>query len=217
MANHEGYKPVAPDSIHQKALRITTGKARFQDKFVPDHKDLGALIETLRSMGCTIVFVTGVWDLFHIGHAEYLHHGKEEALKLFPDSDRVVMVVGVETDELTKKRKGPDRPIVPQDERVRVLGHLQSVDILTLQYEPDQLYRVVTHDVRIISQSTTDLPNLSEIQRYCAKIVNLPPQAETSTTGLVRRLTMEGGTKTLLSVENALARALQEVRDEIKG
>lgn len=215
---HSGaYKPATLDGVHQRAIRIIKGTAKFNDRFVPDHKDLVMLIDTLRSMGCTIVFVTGVWDLFHIGHAEYIWRGKEEAKKLYPDSDHVVIVVGVETDELTKQRKGPDRPIVPQDERLRVLGHLRAVDILTLQYEPDQLYCLVTHDVRIISESTTDLPNREEIQRYCAHIVNLPPQAETSTTARIRRLSLDGTAKVLLRTEKALIAALEEVRNEFKN
>lgn len=111
MGNGEGgYKSSAPNSVQQRALRIIKGTAEFADRFVPDHNDLVALIDSLRAMGCTIVFTTGVWDLIHIGHAEYIHHGKEEAKKHYPDSDHVIMVVGVETDELTKIRKGSDRP-----------------------------------------------------------------------------------------------------------
>ena len=202
-----GYKLPALNSVQQRALRIIKGTATFDERFVPEHKDLTMLIEALRSMGCTIVFVTGVWDLFHIGHAEYIWRGKEDAKKLYPDSDHVIMVVGVETDELTKLRKGPDRPIVPQEERLRVLAHLRSVDILALQYEADQLYRVVAHDIRVISQSTADLPDLSEIESQCAHIVNLPPQSETSTTARVRRLSIDGVAKALSKVEEAVKEA----------
>ena len=212
----DGYKPPTLDGAHQRALRIIKGTAEFSDRFIPDHKDLVMLIDALRAMGCTIVFVAGVWDMFHIGHAEYIRRGKEEAGKLYPKSDHVVTVIGVETDELTKIRKGPDRPVIPQDERVKVLAHLRSVDILTLQYRESELYKIVKHDVRVISQSTTDLPDLEEIQRYCANIVNLPPQAETSTTGLVRKLTLEGGAKVFSRIEKGLTTLLQEVRNEIK-
>lgn len=217
MGNGEGgYKPSAPNSVQQRALRVIKGTAEFSDRFVPNHDDLVALIDSLRAMGCTIVFTTGVWDLIHIGHAEYIHHGKEEAKKHYPDSDHVVMVVGVETDELTKIRKGPDRPIVPEEERLRMLGHLRAVDVLTLQYEPDQLYRLIKHDVRVISQSTTDLPGLEEIQSHCAHVVNLPPQSETSTTARIRRLSFDGALAVLAKVEKDLTRMVKEVRCEIK-
>ncbi|MFA4846553.1 MAG: adenylyltransferase/cytidyltransferase family protein [Patescibacteria group bacterium] len=211
-----GYKAVEPNTVQQRALRIIKGTATFKGRFVPEHEDLVKLIDVLRSMGCTVVFTTGVWDLIHIGHAEYISRGKKEATKLYPDTDHVIMVVGVDTDELTKQRKGPDRPIVPQDERLKMLGHLRAVDILTLQYGHDQLYGILPHDVRVVSQSTEDLPELEKIQLRCAHIVNLPPQAETSTTARVRRLTLDGAANVLLRIERGLTATLLEVRDELK-
>src|ERR1700692_1623337 len=100
------------NSIHRRAARILTGKATFEDRYIAEHQELESLIEQLREMGCVIVFTMGVWDLFHIGHAEYIHKGKEEARKKYPDAEHVIMIVGVDTDELTRRRKGPKRPIV---------------------------------------------------------------------------------------------------------
>lgn len=211
------YQPLALDTVQQRALRIIKGTATFTDRFVPEHEDLVKLIGILRSMGCIIGFTTGVWDLFHLGHSEYIQRGKEETGKLYPAADHIIMVVGVDTDEFTKQRKGQNRPVVPQDERLRVLGHVRSVDVLALQYEADQLFKVVAHDVRVISESTEDLPALEMIQSQCAHIVNLPPQAETSTTARIRRLTFDGAAGVLLRVERALALVLKEVRDEIQA
>lgn len=204
-------------SVQQRVLRIIKGTATFDDRFVPNHENLGALIGLLRSMGCVIVFTTGVWDLFHIGHPEYIQLGKEKAVELYPQGTTIIMVVGVDTDDLTRQRKGPNRPIVPQDERVRVLGHVRAVDILTLQYEADQLFRRVKHDVRVISTSTVDLPGIEKVQEQCEHIVNLPPQAETSTTARVRQLSFDGAASMLLKVEEKLTAVLREVRDGIKA
>jgi D-beta-D-heptose 7-phosphate kinase/D-beta-D-heptose 1-phosphate adenosyltransferase len=209
----DGYQAPLLDDVHQRALRIIKGTASFEDRYNPDHEKAVKLIENLRSMGCVIVFTTGVWDLFHIGHAEYIHRGKQEAVNLFPSADHVIMVVGIDTDEMTRRRKGPDRPIVPEDERLHVLSHLRSVDILVPQYEPDQLYKLISHDVRVISESTRDLPGLEKIRKQCKHLVNLPPQSETSTTARIRKLTLDGGSAVLFTVEKKLERLLQEVRD----
>lgn len=216
MEENKKYHPAELDTVQQKALRIIKGTASFKDRFIPEHKDLVNLIGVLRAMGCTIVFTTGVWDLIHIGHAEYILHGKKEAAKRYPNTDHVIMVVGVDTDELTKQRKGPDRPIVPQDERLKMLGHLRAVDVLTLQYEHDSLQGIIEHDVRVVSQSTEDLPEIEKIQCRCAHVVNLPPQAETSTTARVRRLTLDGAANVLLKIEKGLTTTLQEVRNELQ-
>lgn len=209
------YHPIEPVPLRKRATRILKGTATYEDRFFPDHEELVEIIADFRSRGCVVAFVTGVWDLFHIGHGDYLQKGKSETAKLYPDAEHIILVVGVDTDEFTKSRKGPDRPIVPEDERCRVLGHLRPVDIITLQYEADQLFRVVDHDVRIISESTKDLPNLEMIQQQCAHIVSLPPQAETSTTARIRRLSFDGAASVLLKVERRLTITLQEVRDEI--
>ncbi len=217
---YEGKRsPAEINQLNRRVSRIlkttTSFTIPFEERFVADHAVLVQMIEMLRSMGCIIVFSTGVWDLFHIGHGDYIEKGKEEARKLYPDAEYIIMVVGIDTDAFTKLRKGPDRPIVPEDERARVLRHLRSVDIITPQYEADQLFKVVKHDVRIISQSTKDLPGLAMMQEQCVHIVNLPPQAETSTTARIRRLSFDGAASLLLKIEGRLIAILKEVRDEI--
>jgi len=204
------------DGIQRRALRIIKGTATFEDRFVPDHEMLVQLIRILRDMGCIIVSTIGVWDLVHIGHLEYIALGKSEATKLYPDADHFVMVVGADTDELTRKRKGSNRPIVPQDERLRVLGHIRAVDIITLQYEMDQLYGLISPHVQVTSTTTRDLPGLEKVQRHCEHVVNLPPQAETSTSARIRRLTFDGVTAVLMKIERGLTTTLKEVRDELE-
>jgi D-glycero-beta-D-manno-heptose 1-phosphate adenylyltransferase len=203
------------DAVRQRALRIIKGTATFEDRFVADHKELVDLLETLRSMGCVIVFVTGVWDLIHIGHADYIWRGRQEAAKLYPQADHLIVVVGADSDAFTKRRKGEERPIVPEGERVRILSHLRAVDVVTLQYEADQLFRIVPHEVRITSQSTADLPALEVIQAQCEHVVNLPPQAETSTTARIRRLSIDGSAAMILKIEQKLSTMLKEIRDDI--
>jgi D-beta-D-heptose 7-phosphate kinase/D-beta-D-heptose 1-phosphate adenosyltransferase len=211
------YRAAAHDNVKHRALRIIKGTASFEDQFVPDHVVLVNLIEMLRSMGCVIVFITGVWDLIHIGHAEYIRRGREEAAKLYPNADHFIVVIGADSDDLTKRRKGPERPIVPEGERVKVLSHLRAVDLVTLQTESDQLFRIIPHEVRVISESTKDLPGLEKIRAQCEHLVNLPPQAETSTTARIRRLSIDGAVALLLKVEQGLTQVLKEVRDGLKG
>ncbi len=210
LAGEAGYEQPNPHPLMKRAAKIVKGNASFEERFVPDHDDLKALLETLRQMGCGIAFTMGVWDLFHIGHAKYIERGREEAAKLLPGTDIVVMVVGVDSDELTRSRKGPTRPIVPEDERWQVLSYLRAVDIITPQYVADTLHQLVRPDVRVISMSTKDLPELEEMRRHCGHLVNLPPQAETSTTARVRKLSIDGAGELAKHVEKT-------VQDFLKG
>jgi D-beta-D-heptose 7-phosphate kinase/D-beta-D-heptose 1-phosphate adenosyltransferase len=188
----------------------------FEERFIPKHEELIEILEDLRSRGCIIVFTAGVWDLFHIGHGDYIQKGRDEAVKLYPDAEHIIMVVGVDTDALTRERKGPQRPIVPEDERNRVLSHLRSADIITSQYVLNQLYSIVKPHVQIVSTSTKDLPPDMEVARvHCEHLVSLPPQAETSTSARIRRLAFDGKLDMLERVSGKLMKAIEEARDEL--
>ena len=212
-APSSAYRPGTIDPLKQRALRILKGKADFSDRHITDHEELLQVINDLRSSGCVIAFVTGVWDLFHIGHGDYLQNGKDAAAEHYPGRE-MILVAGYDSDALTKERKGPDRPIVPEDERARILGHIRAVDIITPQLEQDQLFNILPHDVRIVSESTKDLPDKERIQSRCAYIVHLPPQAEISTTARIMRLVRDGKIEALKMLR-ARAEVLQKRMSEV--
>jgi glycerol-3-phosphate cytidylyltransferase len=76
-----------------------------------------------------IGYTTGVFDLFHVGHLNIIKRAKKSCDKL---------VVGVTTDKLTEKRKGK-KPIIPFEERVRILEEMRSVDKVVPQEEINEL------------------------------------------------------------------------------
>jgi D-glycero-beta-D-manno-heptose 1-phosphate adenylyltransferase len=217
-----GHQPPGPDPLRLRATRILKASVAhyitFKDRYISDHDELKKILKDLQSQGCTIVFTCGVWDLFHIGHGDYIQKGRDEAARLFPDSQYIIMVVGVDTDALTKERKGPQRPIVPEDERCKVLGHLRSVDIITPQTVLNQLYEVVSPHVLIVSTSTKDLPpDLEVARRFCAHVVSLPPQSETTTTARVRKLTLDGGLDAIKRIREKMARFFEEIRHDLES
>lgn len=206
----DGYRPSVTDPMRKRAMRVIKGSATFEDRFFSDFKEAVTLVEELRSMGCVIGFTTGVWDLFHIGHAQYIAVGKQEVAKHYPDAEHVVMVVGVDADALARGRKGEERPIVPLEERCKILSHMRAVDIIVAQNEANQLYKSIPYNARIISKSTGDLPDRAEIERYCEHLVELEPQATISTTARVRQLTINGA--------GVLAEKIMAViREELRG
>jgi D-beta-D-heptose 7-phosphate kinase/D-beta-D-heptose 1-phosphate adenosyltransferase len=167
---------------------ILSAEPNLKDRFIPDYKELKRVVEDLKRMGYRIVLTQGVYDMIHEGHAKYLENARS-----YGD----ILIVGVDSDELTRKRKGPNRPIVPQAERLEMLAHLRSVSVLTLRevnHGMAKLIETVRPDVLITSSSTSDFPakDVAAYKRSCGKIVTLPPQAATSTTARVRLLTISG-------------------------
>ncbi len=93
-------------------------------------EDLQRIIQHLKSEGKRIVFTNGCFDLLHIGHVRYL----EEAKSLGD-----ILVVGVNSDDSVRGLKGPNRPIIPQEERAEILSGLGCVDYVTIFDEPTPL------------------------------------------------------------------------------
>ena len=173
--------------------------------YVPDYERLKEIVEDLRKQGKKIVLTQGSWDMFHIGHALYI-----EKARTFGD----ILIVGVDSDALIKKEKGPNRPVHPEMERVPVVARLKSVNIVTLRYAEHKvgdLVRVVRPDVFVISETTTSRnPNivnemLEEHKGVCGDIKVLEAQAKTSASEKIRHLILEGVSQLEATILQAIA------------
>jgi cytidyltransferase-like protein len=210
------YRAAQPDELKRRAMRIMRRTCGRQEKHFDSFEELVQVVEQLRAMGCVIVLTMGTWDLFHIGHADYIAMGKEEARNLYPDAEQVIQVVAVDSDDLTRERKGPKRPVADERERSSIIAHLDPVDIVTIEREYRYLHRHLPHDVRVISTSTSDMESEAEMKRYCANLVNLPPQAQTSTTARLRMLVLEERDAVLDRFEEGVGQLIKEVRDGLQ-
>lgn len=73
--------------------------------------------------GKKIVLTSGTFDLFHVGHLRYLQAVKEHG---------DIVVVLLSGDARVQARKGPKRPIIPQDNRAEILDALKTVDYVLI-------------------------------------------------------------------------------------
>jgi len=90
----------------------------------------------------TIVFVTGVFDLLHQEHINFLRKARNVGNYL---------VVGVETDLRVKESKGPDRPINSQNQRVQDVISTEVVDdvaILPRAFDRPEHHRAILSVLR---------------------------------------------------------------------
>lgn len=77
----------------------------------------------LRAAGKRLVTVNGSFDLLHAGHLIILDEAKAQGDVLF---------VGMNSDASVKQYKGPDRPIVAEELRARMLSALSCVDYVVI-------------------------------------------------------------------------------------
>ncbi|MFU8851470.1 PfkB family carbohydrate kinase [Micromonospora sp. SL1-18] len=83
----------------------------------------GALVAEVRAAGGTVVATGGCFDLLHAGHVATL-----QAARQLGDC----LVVCLNSDASVAGLKGPERPVVPQGDRCRLLAALSCVDAVLI-------------------------------------------------------------------------------------
>lgn len=64
---------------------------------------------------------SGAFDLFHTGHLRYLQRCRSQCDQL---------IVAVNSDEMTKREKGKNRPVIPQRQRMKIIEALRCVTMV---------------------------------------------------------------------------------------
>ena len=77
-----------------------------------------------------IVFTNGCFDIIHSGHLDLLKEARSYGDKL---------IVGLNSDKSISKLKGPERPIIDQSERKKILSALKFVDEVIIFNEENPL------------------------------------------------------------------------------
>lgn len=181
---------------------------------ITEYSQLAEIIKTLRTQKKKIVLTQGTFDLVHIGHGRYLEKAK---------SYGNVLIVGVDSDEKVKLRKGPDRPVVPEAERTEMLTYFNSVDLVVLKKNVEkkfELVKIVQPDVLIVTAETHQRytpAQLVELEQYCGQVVMLEAQATTSTSAKIRLLQIGAAKKISTVLNEKLVKTIEEVLKELKN
>jgi rfaE bifunctional protein nucleotidyltransferase chain/domain/rfaE bifunctional protein kinase chain/domain len=145
----------------------------------------GALVAQVRARGGTVVASGGCFDLLHAGHVATL-----EAARALGDC----LVVCVNSDASVAALKGPDRPLVPQHDRVRLLSALGCVDAVVVfdELTPHSVLSwlrphlwVKGGDYSGGAQDGRDLPEADVVRRWGGQAVVVPYLAGRSTTRMI--------------------------------
>ena len=136
-----------------------------------------------RAKGLKVGFTNGVFDLLHRGHL----HSLEQAARRV---DR--LVVGVNSDESTRRLKGPERPVQDEQTRAAILAGLRSVDLVTLFGEdtPEELIRALTPDMLFkgADYSGQQIPGQAFVEANGGSVTLLPLLEGYSTTSTVKKV-----------------------------
>lgn len=125
-----------------------------------------------------IIFTNGCFDLFHNGHLQLLSGAEKLGGELH---------VGINSDESIRRLKGPNRPIIPQDQRFEILASIKYVDRVYIFDEPTpkELIEQIMPDI-VVKGGDWDPEDV--VGRHVAKVVTIPLLEGISTTNIIKKI-----------------------------
>jgi rfaE bifunctional protein nucleotidyltransferase chain/domain len=140
-------------------------------------------VREARERGQTVVFTNGVFDILHRGHVDLLAAARDLG---------DLLVVGVNDDASVGRLKGPDRPLVPLEDRTAVLAALVPVDLVVAFEEdtPLELIRSLLPDVLVkgADYRLRDVVGGEVVTAAGGRVELVPLTPGRSTSGLVERV-----------------------------
>jgi D-beta-D-heptose 7-phosphate kinase/D-beta-D-heptose 1-phosphate adenosyltransferase len=135
-----------------------------------------------RSRGLQVVVTNGCFDLLHIGHIALLEQARRAGDRL---------IVAVNSDSSVRRLKGPDRPLVREQDRARILAALAAVDAVVVFDEstPLRLIEAIRPDVLVKGGDycEDEVVGAAGVRGWGGRVELVPLVVGCSTTSLIAR------------------------------
>lgn len=154
---------------------------------VVDRETAAKYAEDARRVGKKVVFTNGCFDLLHSGHIRSLEQARAQG---------DMLVVGINSDASVKRLKGPERPVIEQEGRARVLAAMEAVDLVIIFDEdtPLDLIKAVKPDVLVKGgdYKKQDVVGWDVVESYGGRVYLVPLQPGESTSNIVAKIRKKG-------------------------
>lgn len=141
------------------------------------------IIRSLKEKGKKIVFTNGCFDLVHAGHISSFTQAKDMG---------DVLIVAVNSDASVKRLKGEKRPIINEENRMKMLCALECVDYVILMEEdtPVQLIQALQPDVAVKGKDWEgkDIPEKKIVESYGGQMRFIELEQGLSTTNIISKI-----------------------------
>jgi len=167
---------------------ILSPHSSVDERLVGSLEEMAEKAQHLKGLGYRIVLTSGSFDLIHLGHVKYLERAKQCG---------DILAVGVDCDAKIRRRKGADRPMVPEEERLQMLAYQRPVDLVYLKGEEDErwgLIRATQPDVLVLTADHSyEDEELEALGEFCGRIEVIERQASVTTSERIRQMYMHLG------------------------
>lgn len=166
---------------------------------VLDRKTLKERVDSFRQSGKIVVFTNGCFDLLHVGHVRYLEEARKQG---------DCLVVAVNSDSSVRQIKGPERPIIAEEQRAEVVAALGCVDWVTIFDEPDPLVliKLLKPDVLVKGGDWPEekIVGASEVKEAGGKVSRIPQEVGVSTSDILEKVGKAARKKTKEDVKHSV-------------
>jgi rfaE bifunctional protein nucleotidyltransferase chain/domain len=118
--------------IKSQALPIENVHFSCYRLYVPGKLKSRAELKLIRAeakrQSRSVVFTNGCFDLLHRGHVHMLREAK---------ACGDILIVAINSDRSVKTIKGPNRPVLGENDRAELIAAMEMVDYVVLFDEPD--------------------------------------------------------------------------------
>lgn len=153
---------------------------------IKDSRDFNAVRASLtqaRKNKQKIGLTSGCYDLFHSLHLTYLQRCRRMC---------DILIVGIDSDDLVRQTKGPERPIISEHQRINLVSALKCVDLAFIMGSvKDFEAAVVVFEPDLIFKNQNFRPQ-DVVGKELATVVIVPDvfQAD-STSGIIEKIKTE--------------------------
>jgi D-beta-D-heptose 7-phosphate kinase/D-beta-D-heptose 1-phosphate adenosyltransferase len=145
--------------------------------------ELSAISAQARKAGRVDVFTNGCFDLVHRGHIHLLRQAKALG---------DILIVGLNSDVSVKTIKGPDRPIMPEADRIELIAALEMVDYVVVYSEPDPYHIIAAIKPNVLVKggdwSADKIIGADVVEQNGGRVAVVPYLPEFSTTQIIERI-----------------------------
>ncbi|MBN1155797.1 D-glycero-beta-D-manno-heptose 1,7-bisphosphate 7-phosphatase [candidate division KSB1 bacterium] len=153
------------------------------DDKIKSREALAVLCKKFRQEGKKIGFTSGAFDILHAGHIDYLEKARQ---------DVDILIVAVNSDASVKRYKGENRPIIPQQHRIRLIAALEVVDYAFLFDERRNERNIQELQPHIYFKagdySPDKLTSKGVIESLGGQVKLIPVQVDISTSQIIEKI-----------------------------
>jgi D-beta-D-heptose 7-phosphate kinase/D-beta-D-heptose 1-phosphate adenosyltransferase len=146
-------------------------------------EELAAIAAAARAKGRTVVFTNGCFDLLHRGHVHTLRQAKAAG---------DLLIVALNSDRSVKSIKSPQRPILPETDRLELIAAMEMVDYVILFDDPDPRRLIEAIQPQILAKggdwSSARIIGADIVEAAGGRVALIPYLKGFSTTEIIERI-----------------------------